>query len=109
MSDFAFELLSREDEWAVLLERTSRTDDGSVRSRALALLNIGPIGSDEGVGYGDCRKDGKTDAQVVAVYLRDDERYFDSVSRAWVADTTGHAFKQIPASGIDCENVSYGV
>lgn len=51
-----------------------------------------------------CRKDKKSDVNIVALAQHSGEDYLNTIKQAWIFDRVKRKFESIPTTGIDCFN-----
>ena len=77
--------------------------------RTLAVLPIPVHDRTESVVYGQCRRAGALDTEILALVVTEDVPWYRTVRRAWRANRAAGEFTDEPTTGIECANEGYGV
>lgn len=73
------------------------------------VLKIQP-GINQVIVYQICRSNKQTNSKIIAlVNYEDDAEYFTDVISAWVANEQTMTLDEIAITGIDCENIEFGI
>lgn len=108
-TDFGISHYSKGPIDLIVFEKIITSAQGKVSFRLLDILEIRGLKKDQGIAYGTCRKDGKPDCEIIAIYKYEDSEYFKNVIKAWRANRKTGQIEPADIQGVDCINDSWGV
>jgi hypothetical protein len=92
----------------LVLERARHDAEGKSLFTAVDILEINGIEKDQRFEFGMCRLNEKSDLQIIALSEYTDTEYLTKIKRAWRVNPEKGKFEEIPTTGVDCVNMSYG-
>jgi hypothetical protein len=95
----------------IAFEKIADESQRRVKYSLLDILEISDLKQNQEIAYGNCRLNGKSDQEILAIYEASDQdvEYFTQILKAWRANTKTRKIEEISIKGIDCENEVYGV
>lgn len=107
--DYCISHFYKNNKHLIVLNQILKLDEQKVKYLALDMIEISGISEKNYISFGSCRKHKKSDSEIIAVHVNEDEEYFNKIIIAWRADRIKSMIYEIKPEYIDCANDGYGV
>ena len=98
----------RDNFHVLILERAKNLPDGKMKYTAIDILEINGVEEGTRLEFVSCRLNGKVDSKIIAISEYEETEFLTKIVRTWRVNIEKGKIEEIPKSGIDCVNISYG-